>query len=621
MLAPPPPPAAAARSLEQRVDVETPEQIVFSYSVAGVGSRAAAALIDALVCLGALVALQLLVTLVVRPVAGRALPDVPARWAISLFLFAQFAITWGYYVLWEGLRDGQTPGKRRLGLRVVQDGGYSVSFAASAVRNLVRAVDMLPPPLYGVGVVSAVLSKSGKRLGDYAAGTIVVHERATRVLAAAPPAAPDPAAPAARPPAALQTLLAEEEFALLDRFVARRGGLEPVRRQQLTADLARRLRGRAPELDASTDAAFLIRLHERERLARAGGVAARSDTGAQREQHAIVAAGGARWGAFAELLDRVRARGGLRALGEDEVSAFVAQYRELTVDLARLRTASRGRDPDALFYLSRLVGAGHNLLYRQRPAGTREAWRYLTVGVPREVRRSWLPVSLAAFLLFAPGVATYAAIVRDPSLGPRLVSPGMIARAEGAAERERRGGGYLPERDAELRGPLMTSMIMTNNLRVALSAFAGGMTAGVGTVLALVFNGFALGGPLAVYRNLGVLSNILGFVAAHGVIELTAIVLAGGAGLLVGSAILLPGALARRDAFFVRGRRALRLVAGSAALLVVAGVIEGTISPSPLPHATKYAVSAATAVLLVVYLTRGRGSSHDDDPAEESAYR
>ena len=615
MAAPTAQPLSGPRALEQRLDVETPEQIVFSYSVAGVGTRAAAAAIDTLVCVATLVALYLLVSLVAQPMAGGGLPDVPSRWAISFYLFAQFAITWGYYVLWEGLRDGQTPGKRRLGLRVVQDGGYSVSFAASAVRNLVRAIDFLPPPLYGVGLVSAALSRSGKRLGDHAAGTIVVHERAVRVAAAPAPPARD-AAPA------LHTLLAEDEFALVARFVARRGELDPARRAALAADVAARLRPRAPELAGEGDAAFLVRLFAREEAARAAGVAARSDTGAQREQHAIVAAGGARWREFADLLERTRARGGLRALGEDEVAAFVARYRELTVDLARLRTAARGREPDALFTLSRLVAGGHNLLYRQRPAGARAAWRLLAAGVPREVRRSWLPLALSAALLFAPGVACYVAIVRDPALGPRLVPAGMIARAETAAERERRGGGYLPERDAELRGPLLTSLIMTNNLRVALGAFAGGATAGVGTVLALTLNGFHLGGPLAVYRNFGVLSNILGFVAAHGVLELAAIVLAGGAGLLVGSAILLPGGLARRDALVVRGRRALRLVAGSGALLVVAGVIEGTISPSPLPNEVKYAVSAATAVLLAAYLAvGGRAADAAGADVEESAYR
>jgi uncharacterized membrane protein SpoIIM required for sporulation len=495
---------------------------------------------------------------------------------------------------------------------VVQDGGYSVSFAASAVRNLVRAADALPPPLYGVGLVSVVLSKQGKRLGDHAAGTIVVHERVARVIApAAVGAQPEPAAP-------LQAALSEDEYALLERFVARRAELDPPLRAALAADVAARLRPRAPDLDAEADAAFLVRLHERERRARAGGTAARSDTGAQREQHAIVAAGSARWAEFAELLDRVRARGGLRGLGEDEVSAFVARYRALAADLARLRTASRGRDPDALFYLSRLVGAGHNLLYRQRPAGARELWRFVSVAVPREVRRSWLPTALASLLLFGPGAATYAAIVRDPALGPRLVPAAMIARAEGAAERERRGGGYLPERDAELRGSLLTSLIMTNNLRVALGAFAGGVTAGLGTVAALVYNGFALGGPLAVYHNLGVLHNILGFVAAHGVLELTAIVLAGGAGLLIASAILLPGALARRDVFVIRGRRALRLVAGSAVLLVLAGVVEGTISPSPLPARVKYAVSAATALFLAFYFSRGRGAA--EARAEDGAY-
>jgi uncharacterized RDD family membrane protein YckC len=216
------------------VDVETPEQIVFSYSVAGVGSRAAAAAIDFAICLAALGALQLLVTFVARPVAGGALPDVPARWAISFLLFAQFAITWGYHVLWEGLRDGQTPGKRQLGLRVVQDGGYSVSFAASAVRNLVRAADALPPPLYGVGLVSVVLSKQGKRLGDHAAGTIVVHERVARVIA-------PPAAGASAGAAPLQPALSEDEYALLERFVARRASSTPPR-----ARARGRPRGAAP---------------------------------------------------------------------------------------------------------------------------------------------------------------------------------------------------------------------------------------------------------------------------------------------------------------------------------------------------------------------------------------
>src|SRR4030095_3740257 len=101
-------------------------------------------------------------------------------WALAIVVLGQFFILWGYYVLWEGLADGQTPGKRYMRLRLVSDGGSSVSFAASAIRNLVRIVDMQPVFTYGVGIGSILLTKQGKRLGDLAAGTLVVREQIVR---------------------------------------------------------------------------------------------------------------------------------------------------------------------------------------------------------------------------------------------------------------------------------------------------------------------------------------------------------------------------------------------------------------------------------------------------------
>jgi uncharacterized RDD family membrane protein YckC len=134
--------STAAHALEQQVQVETPEQVVFSYTVAGIGSRAAAALLDFAICAGAMLLLTIMV--VVAQVATGMRMRTGGGWLFAAYAFAQFFIVWGYNVLFEGLADGQTPGKRRLGLRVVQDGGYSVSFAASAVRNIVRVIDMQP---------------------------------------------------------------------------------------------------------------------------------------------------------------------------------------------------------------------------------------------------------------------------------------------------------------------------------------------------------------------------------------------------------------------------------------------------------------------------------------------
>jgi uncharacterized RDD family membrane protein YckC len=587
-------------SLDQQIDVETPEQVILSYTVAGIGSRAVAALIDYAICIALILALWIVLA------AFNGVRS-SAPWVTVLLIIAGFGVTWGYYVLFEALWDGQTPGKRRMGLRVVRDGGFSITFGASAIRNLVRVVDMQPGIFYGLGILSAILSRSGKRLGDYAAGTFVVRERA--LVAATPVGAAAPAVAGAPPPAA--ALLGDDEFSLLERFVQRRQALEPERRAQFTADLASRFRARVPA-NTGSDAAFLIALFESERAARARGAAAPSDTGAAREQHALVAEGAPRWREFAGRLARAQQRG-LAALPEQEVSDFAARYRELTTDLARLTTAARGRDVDALLYLNRLVAAGHNLLYRERPVAARSIWRYLTYVVPREVRRSAGPIGLAALLMFGPAVVSYIAVVEHPEVAARFIPPGMIDRANRGVERAKNGEGYIP--DPGLYRPVMATGIIANNVQVTYAAFAGGILAGFGTVKILVENGVSIGGVVGLYESKGILPLILEFVAPHSFFELTAICIAGGAGLLLGSAILIPGTLTRREALVVRGRRAINLVAAATLLLIPAGLLEGFVSPQGWwTLSQKLVVSGLTAVALVLYLNFDRGRGHQVSP-------
>ncbi len=158
-----------AERLAETVDIETPELVVVSYTLAGVGSRIAAGLIDLFVCAALLLGVILLAVFVGSPVSpeeiGRGTNSSTA-WASAVVVFMQFAILWGYYLLCEGLFDGRTLGKRILGLRAVRDGGYSVGFAASAVRNLMRIIDLQPLFTYLVGIAGIAISKSGKRLGD-----------------------------------------------------------------------------------------------------------------------------------------------------------------------------------------------------------------------------------------------------------------------------------------------------------------------------------------------------------------------------------------------------------------------------------------------------------------------
>jgi uncharacterized membrane protein SpoIIM required for sporulation/uncharacterized RDD family membrane protein YckC len=609
-------------ALLQTVDIETPELVTFSYTIAGVGSRVAAALIDYFICL--LLFFLLFVGIAVLG-ANRLISlggSVSEVWALAIVVLGQFAILWGYYVLWEGLADGQTPGKRAMHLRVVSDGGYSVSFAGSAIRNLVRILDMQPVFTYGIGIGSILLTKEGKRLGDLAAGTLVVREQLVHRSGMGNRGAPATSGQMGigmtrRPDSAAGATIArltDDEFTVLERFMERRATLDPVRRVQLATRLVERfsnaLLGLPPVAGGPVDQLF--ELYADERQARASGAVAIRETGAARERHAIVASGTPRWSSFATQLDRAQ-RSGLRSLGEVGVRDFVAEYRDLAADLARLQTAARGRERDEVFYLSRLMAGAHNLLYRGRALAFTDLWRTFAIDAPREVRRSARPILLAALLMFGPAIIAYTAVVRDPSVARVFIPPAMLDRAEDGVRRAREGRGYIS--DPELFRPVMATSIIANNVQVAFSAFALGIGLGLGTVLVLVTNGVSLGGVFGLYASKGIATLLLKFVAPHGVLELTAICVAGGAGLLLAAAVLVPGDRTRSAALRENGRRAIRLVAATVVLLLVAGTLEGFVSPiETWPLGGKLAVSAATAVFLVIYLLGGRRVAGNGEP-------
>jgi uncharacterized membrane protein SpoIIM required for sporulation/uncharacterized RDD family membrane protein YckC len=585
--------------LGDRVEVETPELVIVSYDLAGVGSRVVAALIDVLICVLAIIGVVVLAFMAFPDgVVQGTSPDVFLGWALAILIFAQFAVLWGYYVLCEALADGRTVGKRVMRLRVVRDGGLSVTFGASAVRNLLRLIDMQPGFTYGVGILTMILNKQGKRLGDIVGGTLVVREELLPPIAAAKPA---PAKAAAA--AIVHAELTEPEFALLARFVERRATLEPARRAQFVSQLAERFAPQLRAWAAHPPVTQLVQLHAREAEARRQGAAVRHDTGAARERHAIVAANAGRWAAFAGRLALAQ-KGGLRSLGEQGVREFVQEYRELTADLARLRTASQGDESREVFYLNRLVSGAHNLLYRRRAIPPSAVVRFLFFTVPQEIQRSSRVVLLAALLLFVPLGVTAVAVVRDPESAVAFLPPSMLDRAEDGVRAARNGEGYVDV--PQIYRPTMASSIIANNIQVAFLAFASGITAGVLTVYVLVANGLSIGAVIGLYSSYGIGSLILAFIAPHGVLELFAICVAGAAGLLIGAAIFVPGDRTRRRALVENGRRSATLVAGATFLLLFAGLIEGFISPIPWwPLELKLIVSAVTALLLFVYIRQG----------------
>jgi uncharacterized RDD family membrane protein YckC len=166
-------------SLDDYLTIDTPENVAFGYEVAGLGSRFMAALVDTLLILIIQLIVNLALALVIWGVLGRLISDENAFviWATALLGLVAFGFLWGYYIFFEMIWNGQSPGKRWMGLRVIRTNGTPITLTESLVRNLVRLIDFLPF-YYGLGVVTMFINDQSRRLGDLAAGTLVVRDRA-----------------------------------------------------------------------------------------------------------------------------------------------------------------------------------------------------------------------------------------------------------------------------------------------------------------------------------------------------------------------------------------------------------------------------------------------------------
>jgi uncharacterized RDD family membrane protein YckC len=162
------------------LSIDTPENVAFGYDVAGIGSRFLAALVDTILILVLLIVVNLPLFLLAG-VLSASLTDQISIWVFAVSGLISFALFWGYYIFFEIIWNGQSPGKRWVGLRVIRADGTPITLVETIIRNLVRLVDFLPA-YYGVGVVTMFVNEQSRRLGDLAAGTLVVHDRATITL-------------------------------------------------------------------------------------------------------------------------------------------------------------------------------------------------------------------------------------------------------------------------------------------------------------------------------------------------------------------------------------------------------------------------------------------------------
>src|SRR6267378_5064839 len=516
-------------------------------------------------------------------------PGMARSWLSAGMIILTFCFLWGYFTLFEALNGGRTPGKQALGIRVVMDTGRSITPAAAVVRNLVRFIDCYFPVPFAPALISMFLHPSNKRPGDMAAGTIVVRDHPTDwSLGASIPTEETVAEPLeAGPPE-----LSEEEFRLLDRFLGRINDLAPEVQVRITTDLVRRFEPRIPRRNADLQG-YLVTVFAEEQRKRRSRFAPRAKAGAAGRitvpAERFVQKKREGWETFRTMALRME-RSGVGALAPGEIPAFAAQYREVAADLARARTYQV--DPRVIAYLERVVTAGHNALYRARGKERTPLPPYILRDFPAAVAQSWRYVLLGFLLFSVPAGVGYVMIRERPELGEELM-PGMVARAEAAAENQAEGRGYA-ETSKDDR-PQTAAWIITNNITVSFGTFVGGLTGGLLTAWLLFTNGMMLGLVLGLFQNYQAMNYLLTFVLGHGVLELTAIFISAGAGFRLAKAIIAPGDRTRRDALVVEAGIAARMIGAVVTLLAIAGTIEGLLSTSAAPAIWKYGVSAATA--------------------------
>lgn len=316
----------------------------------------------------------------------------------------------------------------------------------------------------------------------------------------------------------------------------------------------------------------------------------------------------ASWRKFEELLRTMTRTASRKNLRAKEISAYSSLLRELSSDLATIRSRDWGQS--LVDYLNALVARGHSAFYSAPPTDISPLVRFLTVGFPRLFRQRFGYFLTAALLFFVPGGLAWAVIQTNPSLAPRLIEPeqleqydAMYSSANKDDDEDQTGWFRFGEERTAMAG-----FYVQHNVGIALQCFARGILFGVGTIYTLLYNGIAIGAVGGYVVSQGHSERFLSFIVSHGSFELTAIAVAGGAGLMLGDALVHPGNRTRLEALRVLGLEAVQIASGAAVMLVIAALIEAFWSPAPIPAVFKFIAGACLWSLVFAYLgLAGRG--------------
>jgi len=296
------------------------------------------------------------------------------------------------------------------------------------------------------------------------------------------------------------------------------------------------------------------------------------------------------WSKLETLLNQ-SAKSGLQSLSRSDLQELGLLYRQTAADLAAIRE-DRGSVHFAR-YLNQLLVRAHNTIYSGRKASPTAIFSFFWSTYPVIFRRNLKHCLLSVLVFLLAGIVGAVLTYRNPDFKVKILGSEMVETIDRHQMWTHSIVGIKP---------LASSAIMTNNISVSFTTFAFGITAGVGTIYMMAFNGLLIGVVGMACWLSGLSLQLWSFVAPHGVLELPAIFIAGGAGLRIAEGLLFPGVLPRPESLARGGLEAAQLILGIIPMLIVAGVIEAFVSPTGLPIPLKFSMAGAMFVLLVAYL-------------------
>ena len=280
-------------------------------------------------------------------------------------------------------------------------------------------------------------------------------------------------------------------------------------------------------------------------------------------------------------------------------------YRQVASDLSTLRQDATARAYTE--HVNQLLARAHHIIYSSRRTTFRSIFRFLWCDYPALMQRQVRYLSLSLAIALSGALLGSVLTLARPEFMRHMLGPAMVATIE-------RHEMWTHSIVAVIPAPVMSGLIMTNNLSVSFLAFAGGIVFGLGTLYAMFFNGLLLGVIGVACQQHGMSLDLWSFVAPHGSLELPSIIFAGAAGLRLAHGILFPGIYRWRDSVTLAGVEGSRMVAGVIPLLVIAGTLEGFFSPSSAPVWMKFSLGGVLFLLLLLWLFRPVRAAASNEP-------